>query len=242
MTIWLYSLFGSEEQLMPYFLRHYAPEVDRLVMLDGGSTDGSRTIIGACPKAEIRESPFVHGGYDEYACTAYLAEQAATARGKADWALVVDADEFLYSPLGLRAALDSYRAAGMRAVKATGYQMTADKFPATDGQLTDLVRSGVPDPEYDKLASFDPACGVIWSPGRHNYRCSATVYQPGMKLLHYRYFGADWLRERNAQNYARRGVLDINANRGFHCAPDHTGKYSLAWWQAAAQLAKEVIP
>ena len=240
MTTWLYCLFGNEEQLMPYFLRHYAPQVDRLVMLDGGSTDGSRELIEACPNAEVQDSPFKDGGYDEYAFVDYIAGKCREARGAADWAVVVDADEFLYASEGLHAALAEYRRQYVRAVKAIGYQMVAAEFPTGDGQLTDLVCSGVRDQEYDKLVAFDPELNVIWSPGRHGHRINAWVHQMGLKLLHYRYFGTDWLAERNAQNYARRSESDIDAGRGFHCAPDHTGKYSPEWWKRAASMAEDV--
>ena len=246
MTIYLYCLFGNEEQLMPYFLRHYAPQVDRLFMLDGGCTDGSKALIEACPNAEIQESPFAHGGYDELAFVDYLAEKCREARIKgvsspADWVIAVDADEFLYDPRGLRFALDEYRRHGRRAVKALGYQMVADKFPDGDKQLTSLIRAGTYDPEYDKLAAFDPAVNVSWTFGRHNYRADCQVYQPGLKLLHYRYFGEQYFTERNARNYPRRTSGDIAANRGYHCAPEHTGKYSLGWWKHAASIAEDVV-
>ena len=90
MTIWLYCLFGNEELLMPYFLRHYAPQVDRLFMLDGNSDDATRAVIAACPNASIEASPFIDGGYDEYALVDYLSEKSREARGRADWAEVVD--------------------------------------------------------------------------------------------------------------------------------------------------------
>jgi hypothetical protein len=244
--IYVYSLFGSERQLMPYFLRHYAPECDRLFMLDGGCKDDSRELIAACPNAEIQDSPFIDGGYDEYLLLDYLTEQVKTARGRADWALVVDVDEFLYSGLGtgsgLCAALTKYRSEGIQAVKARGCQMVADEFPTGDGLLVDLVRRGVPDPEYDKLVAFNPNLTVRWSPGRHGAYASAPIEQPGLLLLHYRYFGSAWLAERNRRNYARRGKDDIRANRGFHCAPEHPGKYSPAWWGNAAANAKEILP
>ena len=90
------------------------------------------------------------------------------------------------------------------------------------------------------MIAFDPELDVIWSPGRHNYRINAWVHQMGLKLLHYRYFGEDYLAERNAQNYARRSSDDVTAGCGFHCAPDHTGKYSPEWWKRAASVAEDI--
>jgi hypothetical protein len=235
-------LFGNEERLMPYFLRHYAGEADRLFMLDGGSRDGSRELIKACPKATVEASPFAEGGYDEQKFVDYLSERCWAARNKADLVMVVDADEFLYDPRGLRAALSDYGRHGIRTVKMQGYQMAAEVFPEDNGQrLTELVWLGVRDEEYDKVAAFDPGIEVEWSPGRHNCRTNVEIASTGMKLLHYRYFGEEWLRERNAGNFARRSEADAAAGRGFHCGPEHAGKYSPEWWKQAALRAEAVV-
>lgn len=225
---------------MPYFLRHFSTQVDRLIMLDGGCQDQSIEMIQACKNAEVRASPFQFR-YDDALYVNYLKELYPEARGQADWVVIVDTDEFLYSTVGLRAALAGYRERSVRGVKALGYQMVSNRVPIKDAPLTKLVRSGFRDPEYDKLVAFDPELDVSWRPGRHNYTCNIECHQPDLKLLHYRFFGEQYLRERNVQNCARRSVADVATGRGYHCLPEHTGKYSLGWWLQAAKQARNVI-
>jgi hypothetical protein len=241
--IWLYCLFGNEQRLMPYFLRHYAQECDRLIMLDGGSIDGTRAIISACPNAVIQASPFTNERYDEIEWVNWMSIKYREARFSADWVLVVDADEFLYSGIPLSTALSDYRTLyGVRAIRCQGYQMLSRSFPADNGaQLVDMVTDGIPDRIYNKLAAFDPMLDVTWSVGRHT--AAAPGYEPlqdGLKLLHYRYFGDEYLTERNRLNYARRSADDIVHNRGYHGAPDHNGRYSAAWFKSMMAQAERV--
>ena len=59
MTIWLYSLFGQEQMMMPYFLRYYAPQVDRLIMLSGGTDEETRAHgVGMPRMPRFTASPF----------------------------------------------------------------------------------------------------------------------------------------------------------------------------------------
>lgn len=242
MTIWLYALLGHEDVLLPYFLRHYAPQVDRMIMLSGGTNENCRRLVWDTPNAEMHRSPFDEHNYDDRAFVEYAATKYKEARGHADWVIWVDVDEFLHSVESLRYSLTEYRNTGIRAVICHGYQMIADAPPVGDEELTSLVREGVADKIYNKVAAFDPALDLTWSVGRHS--CHIVGYNPvwtGMKLLHYRYFGPEWLKERNARNYARRSQADAEAGRGYHCAPDHDGRYSQSWYDNAALQAEDVI-
>jgi len=241
-TTWLYSLFGREPLMMPYFLRYYAPQVDRLIMLSGGTDEETRAMVWQYKNAEVHRSPFSETNYDDQAFIEYAQERYKEARGHADWVIWVDVDEFVYSVDPLRGSLEEYRRTGIRAIICHGYQMIADAPPTADDQLTNLVRRGVADKIYNKVCAFDPELDITWSVGRHS--CHIEGYNPawtGMKLLHYRYFGADYLRERNARNHGRRSQADIVTGRGYHTAPDNTGRYSPAWYEQAALQAEEVI-
>ena len=128
----------------------------------------------------------------------------------------VDVDEFLYSGKPLRETLDEYRQREIHAVKCEGVQMVAPEFPEGGGLLTDLVRVGAYDTIYNKTCVFDPMLNLRWSVGRHS--CAIDGLEPtwtGLKLLHYRYFGEAWLRERNARNWARRSEQDTQTGRGY---------------------------
>jgi len=243
-TIWLYSLFGKEQMMMPYFLRYYAPQVDRLIMLSGGTDEETRAMVWQYKNAEVHRSPFSETNYDDQAFIEYAQERYKEARGHADWVVWVDVDEFLYTPIPLRDALDHYRGGEIHAVQCDGYQMVAPSFPEYTGEpLTSLVKVGAYDKIYNKVCAFDPMLDVRWSVGRHSCDIDGLFPTPtGMKLLHYRYFGDEWLKARNARNHARRSQKDIETGCGYHVAPDYDGgRYSAAWYKQILEHGEEVI-
>lgn len=242
MVIWLYAIFSNEARLLPYFLRHYAPQVDRLILFDNASTDNSRALIAAYHNVEVHNYA-VRPVIDSISAAQFASERYHEARGKADLVLWVDCDEFLYSSgETLREALRRVQAQGIRAVRSCGYQMLSESFPASDAPLTEQIRFGIRDTEYDKVAVFDPALNIRFRPGRHNCRIDgATAQQTSIKLLHYRYLGAEYFTRRNAYNFANLSDLERQAGRSYHVAANHEGKYSLRWFQHAQIYATDVI-
>lgn len=243
MKTWLYCLCGNEDAIIPYFMRWYAPEVDRLIMLDGGMTPQTMAAIHEYPSAEVQPSPFTPDNYDDAKFAAWIGVKYREARNRADWVIIVDADEFLWTGKSLRKSLEDYETLGTWAVRAFGYQMAADHFPTDEGQLPDLIRVGAYDRGYNKTCCFLPSLNVRFSVGRHN--CAIGNYEPaytGMKLLHYRYFGDEYMRERNARSHARRSADDLATGRGYHVAPDYdSGKYSAAWYREILAHGRNVV-
>jgi glycosyltransferase involved in cell wall biosynthesis len=240
--VWLYCLIYNEEILLPYFLRHYGPMVDRLIFFDMDSTDYSREIISTCPLAEIRRPPFE--AIDDKAVADFSSNAYREARGQADWVVWVDCDEFIHPVVSLREKLADRLGHGVQALAADGYQMVADAPPSGDGQLTEAVRRGFRDVIWDKVCVFDPAIDLHWRPGRHEATISreAEVEKSAVKLLHYRYLGDEYLRARNARNFNRMTLENIASGRGYQVYPDYrSGRYSLSWFQKMKALAVDVV-
>lgn len=247
-TTWLYCIFSNEAALLPFFLRHYAPQVDRMILFDNGSTDNSQEIINAyqSPYAsiEVFHYPAERAIIDSLQTVQFAEERYKRARGLADFVIWVDLDEFLWSgPISLREALRGYKQQKIRAIKAMGYQMLSNSFPTGDAPLTDQVRYGIRDSEYDKVCIFDPMLNLNWRPGRHscNIAENVTAYQTAIKLLHYRYLGLDYLQKRNAYNQSNLSEAEKQAGRSYHVASNHQGKYSAAWFQNAQAYASDVV-
>lgn len=218
--------------MMPYLLRHYAPWVDKLIFLDGHSTDGTREMIQACPKAELRD----YKGRDELADDEFQLvynELWKEARGVADWVAWIDADEFLYHP-DMRNLLATYQAAGITVVRTDGYTMVSDKPPTGDGQIYDEIKRGFLDDCWSKCAIFDPKINMTYHPGRHAIDIDffTPILSPmDVKLLHYRALGMDYLRRRHARNWARVPQRCREANFGVNCSPGHDGHHSVDWFE-----------
>lgn len=231
MRVWLFCILRNEAKILPYFLRHYVPWVEKLIFYDDQSDDGTRDIIEACPKAELRDWPGTHGICDDEFMH-FSNTQWKEARGHADWVCWLDADEFLYHPRILR-LLALYLVDGVEVPNVAGYTMISDRFPTTSGQIYEEIRTGLPDLAWSKSAIF--RVNMHWNVGRHSLNLSR--FHPIMsktaeiKLLHYRCLGMDYLRWRHARNWERVPERCKSLNYGRNCEPGHTGFYGEEWFE-----------
>ncbi len=240
---WAFCLAYNESVLIPYWVRHYRAFCERvLVYVDADSDDGTAS-LAVREGAEVRFHS-TGGALDDAAFVAFAADRYKEARGAAAWAVWVDADEFVYHPR-IAARLDALRAAGVTLPRTAGYAMVADAPPTGEGQIWAELRRGFPAPRYAKVAVFDPALDVAWGVGKHDATAPGAVPDDGadpLKLLHYRWLGADWCVQRNARNYARVPATARSAQFGKETYPDAVGDYTPAWYAERAPGAVEVVP
>ncbi len=162
--IWICSICKDEAQCLPWFLRHYTPWVERIIVYDEASTDGTQAILSDCPKVDLRECPFT--GLDDEKFMGIVNGWFQEARGQADWCAFVDIDELLWRPniLGFlsQAMADVIAACGIALISPSGW-------PADDGksQIYDLVKTGVRQDNYDKKLLFRPSLNFQHCIGRH---------------------------------------------------------------------------
>ena len=102
MRVHLYSIVWNEEEMLPFFFRHYDSLVDRYVIYDDGSTDRRskcwpRTIAWRCghscapiPIPTVMSGRILHDNVWK------------ESRGHADWVIITAVDEHLYHPAGLK--------------------------------------------------------------------------------------------------------------------------------------------
>jgi glycosyltransferase involved in cell wall biosynthesis len=241
MKIWVYAIFYNEALLLPFFLRYYGAIADRIVLYDHGSTDNGPDIARACKRVDLRH--YEPEAWDEYDVAALASSAYREARGIADWVIWVDIDEFLYHP-ELRHCLYDYAERGVTLPRVQGYTMIADALPAPGQELTRTCRLGIPDPLYSKPCIFHPGIDIHYSPGKHHANASGPVIISGehpLKLLHYRYFGPEWLRERAESHYPRLSERTKQDGMSWHIYPENTGMYSQAWFDEMRERRVEVI-
>jgi glycosyltransferase involved in cell wall biosynthesis len=240
---WAYCLAFDEAPIIHYWVRHYRTFCERVIVyVDTDTTDGTGR-IAADEGAEVRYHR-TGGVLDDVGFVAFAQDRYKEARGQADWVVWVDADEFLYHPR-MPERLTELRAAGVTYPLVAGYTMVADAPPAGPGQIYDEIRRGIPSPEYGKPCVFDPALEVAWSPGKHSATTTGNATRDDgsdrLRLLHYRYLGAEWMVARNARNYARIDENNRRMRHGREVYPDYEGVYSPAWFAEQRGSAIDVL-
>lgn len=192
MSVWLFSVCWNEARVAPFWLRHYSPWVDRMVVWCERSNDGTEDILRANPKVDLRE--WKGKGLDDEKFMVAVNQWTLEARGRADWIAFVDMDELLYHPDMARVL----READGQIFPSTGYALISPEgWPKDDGhsQIYDLVKTGVPQPNYNKMLLYKPGISIEHTIGRHTYpgrwpkHRSKVCTDVGIKLLHLHYLG-----------------------------------------------------
>lgn len=185
----------NENTILPFFFRHYDDAIDHYVFYDGLSDDGTRELIAANPKAEICDND-THGMTDD-GVNARIKGDAYKSLPGYDWYIIVDTDEFIYSPRGIRAELAECEKAGARAVLAEGWDMIGDEIP-TGGLLTNSIKFGVRDVSpyhlwHNKIVAVHASVDISFGPGAHKSTMQGAVsIGRNFKLLHYKYLSRNY--------------------------------------------------
>jgi len=215
-----YAPAWNEELMLPFMLRHYAPWVERFVIYDSNSTDGSMELLREFPAVEIRKLPWTQP--DSMVATLQDLHNTCwkESRGTADWVIVADVDEFLYHPHFIR-YLRYARLRGVTCIPALGYEMVSSRFPDPDDDLCSTIRHGIADRMMCKLRLFDPNGleDTNFGPGGHVAKPTGRVVFPKrdeLLLLHYKWLGADYICRRFAMMNTTRRERDLAKNWSHH--------------------------
>lgn len=153
MSIEVHILSYMEQEIMPYTMRHYASLGARIILHDSFSTDRTREIAKSFG-ADVRD--WDTGGKLNDALAARVKNEAWHGTD-ADWVIVADADELIYFPNGCEETLKEYDRRKIPIVKTHGFEMFADKFPTTAGQIYHEVKFGAEELAwYSKPSLFSP--------------------------------------------------------------------------------------
>lgn len=188
--------------MIPFWLRHYAPWVDEIVVYDEDSRDGTREAVMKCPKARLLRWPY--RGLNDRQFLASWHGFIKQARGHADWVILADVDELLWHP-DPRGVLERAQAEGFSLIPSLGINLVPDAPPVDDGrsQFYELTSFGVHAENYSKALIVNPGMNITYDYGRHGVLefdgrlCPRVEF----KLLHCHFLGVDYTRARNKRNY-----------------------------------------
>jgi hypothetical protein len=95
-VVHLYTVCWNDADMLGFFFRHYDPWVDRYVVYDDGSTDGSITALEAHPRVELRSFNRTKADSFVLSLKAMQDEAWKESRGQGDWVVITAIDEHLW--------------------------------------------------------------------------------------------------------------------------------------------------
>lgn len=217
-----YAVCWNEEAMLPWMFKYYDQFVDRFTIYDNYSSDNTEDIISNNPNAKIIKFG-KEGHFDDSANQKIKNQCWKHSRGKADWVVVCDMDEFLHHP-DLKNLLQKLRQAKISFPATVGYEMYSESVPQYDGQhqLTELIQNGVRSEWMDKHIFFDPhqIVDTYFDPGAHHANPTGIVRRgtedTTLKILHYKNIGLDYLLSRYKKLGERLSTFNIENELGTH--------------------------
>src|SRR5438132_5326888 len=197
MIIHLYAICWNELSILRFFFRHYEPWIDRFVLFDDGSKDGTLELLRSKRKVEVRQFLLRHPDSFVLSEKALHDECWKESRGAADWVVVTDVDEHIYHPR-LAAYLEASKRRGVTYIPALGVDIVTEAFPGAGENRARTRTIGAPTPQSSKLRIFAPDAmqEVDVGVGGHDARPSGRLALPDrdeLLLLHYRHLGVNYV-------------------------------------------------
>jgi len=204
MKVVCYFINYNDSFYIPFLHKHYSKFCDRIIMYDNHSTD---TSVELATKLGIEVRTFgVPGQLNDQHYLDVKNHCWKEQRGKCDYVIVVDADEFVM-PDDLRGTLP----------RVTGYDMISDELPKED--ITE-IKTGEFSDNYSKQAIFNPNFidEINFVHGCHkNWRTGHITQDGTCRLLHFRCIGGfDRLFERHLMYQKRMSPFNLQHNMGHH--------------------------
>src|SRR5258708_3709562 len=124
-------------------LHHLALGVDRFLIVDNGSTDGTGDVLRELAEGNRIDWNEEPGPYRQSEITTELARQAFEQG--ADWVIPIDADEFWYAPRGnLRQVLEQSTAGALQVEVINFVQRREQALPLQEALLSMTRRTSAP--------------------------------------------------------------------------------------------------
>ena len=220
MTITLYTFLYNEQEILPYFLKHYSQFVNKIVVYNNMSTDNSIQILNDWKECEIEIRDYdTNNQYDEASLMNFRSN--CWKECNSDYVIVCDMDELLYHPdligfIKKQSYVDYFT--------PTGYNMVGEEVP-TDytKQIYDIIKVGTKHIGYSKCVLFKRknVNETNYSAGAHLSSFQGTerlinCTTDELKLLHYKWLSFDYVYNKHTHYGERRSEHSKKNGWGGH--------------------------
>jgi len=206
----------NEEKMIRHTLDHYSSFCDRITIMDNYSNDETITII-TNEYQNVKITSFETNNQCREDIQTNL-KNNCWKKSKADYVIVCDMDELLYSD-NFNLALEKLNKYKPSVCSVIGYEMFSKKFPRNyNKSIIKQIKYGIRNYMFDKTILFSPKYvkEINYDYGAHTcnpkfknkYRKNPLVE---FKLLHYKYLDRKALIDKH-KKYACR-LSDINIKR-----------------------------
>lgn len=195
-----YAVCWNEEKMLPFMFDYYKRFVDFFTIYDNGSDDRSEEIIRSHRNTEIVK--FESNGFNDLVHIDIKNHCWKRSRGKADYVIVCDIDEFFYHP-DIGKLLEKMHQSKSTITYPSGYDMYSEESLNYDPKhlITEIVLTGVASKKYSKTILFNPnyIVEINYEPGCHFCHpvgCVKPVEDDEIKMLHYKNVGVKEMLDR----------------------------------------------
>lgn len=220
-----YAICWNEEKMLPFMFQYYEKFVDEFFIYDNYSNDSTEAIINAHKNTHIIK----FGKEGVLSDSEYLKIKNHVwkqSRGKADYVIMCDVDEFIYST-DIKNLIQKLYREKYTLIKPYGYDMYAESYPQYSDKecICDIVRQGKRYELFDKCILFDPhnIIEINYSAGCHTCRPTGIIkkyHNECVKLLHYKWLSPQYVIDRHHMYQQRLSKENIEKGWGMHYTRD----------------------
>jgi glycosyltransferase involved in cell wall biosynthesis len=203
------TMVKDEADIIASTVGHLLGQVDEILVLDNGSTDGTRELLAELPVA-VSDDPEV--GYHQSRKMTDLARRAGELG--ADWVIPFDADEVWYSPFGRIA--DVLADVPARTAPAALFDHVATGLDPEDPDPIRRIGWRRREPALLPKVACRPRVEVTIQQGNHAASYRGGVEAGLLVVRHYPYRSADQFVRKARNGAAAYAATDLPATEGAH--------------------------
>lgn len=216
------SNFYNEELLAPFFMEHYKNEADRfIIFIDQDTTDRTEEIVLSYPNVETRPLVFPDKMH-EYMRNDYI--RGAYNELKEGWAVIVDADEFVFQKnSSIKEVITKSEPLGYNVIRSfmwTPFRHHDDKD--LDSSLLPIVnqrRHGVIrfyEEQYHKPIIVKSGLNLTWHVGHHTIATGTYYLAPySLQGVHWCFADPSIIEKRLLKKWERMSQFNKDHKFGF---------------------------